>query len=575
MWATDFTLSSASSVTQDGITVSFAKGTGTTAPTWYAAGLRLYVGNTITISSSSNITGITFNWEKQGSKAFASATANVGTYSHPSAAGTGTWSGSATSVTFTIGSSGQLQLNTFSVTVASGGGDPTPTCDTPTFSPAAGAVASGTEVAITTTTDGATIHYTTDGSNPTTSSSVYSSPIEITAATTIKAIAVKADYNNSAVASASYTVIATVPGYNIDFESSLEAYTDWTFENVGTSNTAITAHGGSKYGANINGNGNGVTTLTIQTKAKVALPDAFSCYVSKVTTNTTSSTWTVAVSSDGDSWTNVATHSATSMTKGNWEEFTANLSPYSNVYVRLTYGSSNAIRAVDDISITMRDPNAKVTPTITIDASGLTTDLAGETNVSAGTITATVTSGESTITTPAVTWASSAPGVATVNSTSGAVSLIATGTTTITANFAGNDDYNEATATYELTVTDSYVKGGENNPYTVAEAIDATPASGTSANVYIHGIVSSFYNNTSIVDDGTNYRYYISDDVTTTTQLLVYKGKGLNNTAFSNAEDLQIGDEVVIYGGLTTYQNASEIASGNYIVNLVRNVVQH
>lgn len=120
--ATDFTLTSATAVTQDGITISFAKGSGSTAPTWYSAGLRLYASNTITIESSNTITGVTFNWEKQGSKAFASVTANVGTYSHPSAAGEGTWTGSATSITFTLGSSGQLQLNTLSVTASSGGG---------------------------------------------------------------------------------------------------------------------------------------------------------------------------------------------------------------------------------------------------------------------------------------------------------------------------------------------------------------------------------------------------------------------------------------------------------------------
>ncbi len=108
--------------------------------------------------------------------------------------------------------------------------------------------------------------------------------------------------------------------------------------------------------------------------------------------------------------------------------------------------------------------------------------------------------------------------------------------------------------------------GSENNPYTVAQAIEATP---TSAEVYIKGIVSSFYN-TSIVGDGTNYRYYISDDGTTGTKLLVYKGKGLNNEAFSNADDLLVGDEVVIYGMLTMYQDAPEVASGNYIVSLNR-----
>lgn len=119
VWGIDFTLSSASSVTKDGITVSFAQGDGGTPPKWYDAGLRLYAQNTVTISSSSTITSITFNWEKQGSKAFATASASTGTYSHPSKAGDGTWTGSATSITFTLGSSGQLQLNTFSVTAGS------------------------------------------------------------------------------------------------------------------------------------------------------------------------------------------------------------------------------------------------------------------------------------------------------------------------------------------------------------------------------------------------------------------------------------------------------------------------
>lgn len=121
----NFTLSSASEVTVDGVTASFAKGSGSNAPAWYAAGLRLYASNTVTISSSDTITGVSFNWEKQGSKAFSTVTANVGSYSHPSAAGTGTWSGSANEIVFTLGSSGQLQLNTFSVTYETGGSSAT------------------------------------------------------------------------------------------------------------------------------------------------------------------------------------------------------------------------------------------------------------------------------------------------------------------------------------------------------------------------------------------------------------------------------------------------------------------
>ena len=52
----------------------------------------------------------------------------------------------------------------------------------------------------------------------------------------------------------------------------------------------------------------------------------------------------------------------------------------------------------------------------------------------------------------AVTYASSAPSVATVNETTGEVTLVAAGVTTITAIFAGNDNYNSGTASYTLTV---------------------------------------------------------------------------------------------------------------------------
>ena len=112
----EFTLSSAADVEQEGVSVSFATGSGTSDPTWYDAGLRLYASNTITISSSDSITGVSFNWEKQGKKTFNTVTADVGSYTHPSSAGVGSWTGSANTIVFTLGDTGQLQLNTFSVT---------------------------------------------------------------------------------------------------------------------------------------------------------------------------------------------------------------------------------------------------------------------------------------------------------------------------------------------------------------------------------------------------------------------------------------------------------------------------
>jgi hypothetical protein len=92
----------------------------------------------------------------------------------------------------------------------------TPMADTPTFSPAAGGVASGTTVTISTTTAGATVYYTTDGSDPGTSSTPYTAPISITAAVTIKAVAAGPGLANSAVASAAYSILTPVatPTFN-------------------------------------------------------------------------------------------------------------------------------------------------------------------------------------------------------------------------------------------------------------------------------------------------------------------------------------------------------------------------
>lgn len=130
-FAVDITITSADAVNQDGVKIVFDKANGQNAPAWYAKGLRLYAKNTVTISANSNITEITFNWEKQGSKDFAKLTANVGNYSHPSSTGAGTWTGSAKEIVFTVGEKGQLQLNTLSVSTGEGGGETPDTPDTP------------------------------------------------------------------------------------------------------------------------------------------------------------------------------------------------------------------------------------------------------------------------------------------------------------------------------------------------------------------------------------------------------------------------------------------------------------
>lgn len=81
---------------------------------------------------------------------------------------------------------------------------------TPNFSPGGGSVTGPVQVAITSATDGATIYYTLDGSEPNNSKTQYTSPINITTTTTIKAVAYKSGLDASNVASATYTFPTSV-----------------------------------------------------------------------------------------------------------------------------------------------------------------------------------------------------------------------------------------------------------------------------------------------------------------------------------------------------------------------------
>ncbi|WP_258953373.1 chitobiase/beta-hexosaminidase C-terminal domain-containing protein [Lentzea californiensis] len=77
---------------------------------------------------------------------------------------------------------------------------------TPTFSPPGGTYSTAQTVTISTSTSGATIRYTVDGSTPTSSSPVYSGPISVSGNRTINAIGIKSGQANSSVGSASYVI---------------------------------------------------------------------------------------------------------------------------------------------------------------------------------------------------------------------------------------------------------------------------------------------------------------------------------------------------------------------------------
>lgn len=80
---------------------------------------------------------------------------------------------------------------------------------TPFISPNGGTFSKKVAVKLYCSTLGATMYYTTNGATPTTSSSVYTSDgilLSGTGTKTVKAIGVRSDLNNSAVASATFVI---------------------------------------------------------------------------------------------------------------------------------------------------------------------------------------------------------------------------------------------------------------------------------------------------------------------------------------------------------------------------------
>jgi hypothetical protein len=93
--------------------------------------------------------------------------------------------------------------------------NPPATTATPTFSPPAGTYATAQTVTISDATAGAIIYYTTNGTTPTTSSTVFAGAITVNATETLKAIATATGHSTSAVTTAPYTIAVPAPTFNI------------------------------------------------------------------------------------------------------------------------------------------------------------------------------------------------------------------------------------------------------------------------------------------------------------------------------------------------------------------------
>lgn len=199
----------AKSIVKGGVTITIGDGALANGTDY-----RFYRNQKITFSSTvGNITQIVFTCTANGSAKYGpgSITASQGSYV-ASTGKTGTWTGDLAEVVFTA-SKNQMRATKIEVTYTSAAG----TLKAPVLSASDGAFVSGTSFVNTfsvtlSAESGANIYYTTDGTDPTTSSTKYTAPITISETTTLKAIAEK-DGKTSSVAQAVYTKLDIIDGF--------------------------------------------------------------------------------------------------------------------------------------------------------------------------------------------------------------------------------------------------------------------------------------------------------------------------------------------------------------------------
>ncbi len=119
-------------------------------------------------------------------------------------------------------------------------------------------------------------------------------------------------------------------------------------------------------------------------------------------------------------------------------------------------------------------------------------------------------------------------------------------------------------------VQEAYVPGPETvgdgtqeNPYTAGDIWTLYPESGSGdEQVYVTGTITDIQ---EVSTQHGNATYTISDGQQS---ILVYRGKYLENASFTSADQIAVGDLVVVYGKISLYNNAPQLAQGNYLISI-------
>jgi hypothetical protein len=169
----------------------------TSAPTFLPAAGTYSAPQSVTLSDAT--AGALIYYTTDGT----TPTTTSAAYNAPIAVGVGTTTIQAIALA-TGASQSAVATATYVVTL--------PVTAAPTFSPAAGTYTTPQSVTLADSTPGAVIYYTTDGTTPTTSSAVYSTPIQVAATETLTAIAAAPNAQTSSPATAVYTINLPAPG---------------------------------------------------------------------------------------------------------------------------------------------------------------------------------------------------------------------------------------------------------------------------------------------------------------------------------------------------------------------------
>ena len=115
--------------------------------------------------------------------------------------------------------------------------------------------------------------------------------------------------------------------------------------------------------------------------------------------------------------------------------------------------------------------------------------------------------------------------------------------------------------------------GTKDNPLNVAKALEYISAlednAKTDKYAYVKGTIKTIKTKDEDIAKYKNIDYIITDG---TNEVTVFRGKNLDNTDFTAAGQINVGDEVIVYGQLTKYVKdgavTPEVAQGNYLVSL-------